>query len=252
MHQRACSRCRRRHTFGVQDEVPSEPSGCTPFRNDTRPSAAERGRGRDRPFRPIIFVPRGGSRERKLNAFSSTARDIHMALLNITPPTTTASFRRRRKFNQAYRKLIPDYLDNEKPFYLPGCAWHRANDMKVPEDIGEPPDYAQALERGENHWAYVSGLAKIRRPPSRLSRMDSRSSLAFMPVAEEKKGGVWGGDRAIVVYVDGSVRYREDPVDPETLRVLRRKGRTQSGHLLAGVGAPIPERSSIPSEDVCL
>jgi hypothetical protein len=37
-------------------------------------------------------------------------------------------------------------------------AWHAANGMKPLEEIGSPPDYPQALERGENHWAYVTGL----------------------------------------------------------------------------------------------
>ena len=86
------------------------------------------------------------------------ARGIYLGLLNYAadhngefPTATTNS-------NEAYRKLIPEYLDNEKPFFVAGCAWHQPISGKVPEDIGEPPDYAKALERGENHWAYVSGL----------------------------------------------------------------------------------------------
>ena len=61
--------------------------------------------------------------------------------------------------NEAYRQLFPEYLDVEKAFYVYGSAWHDAAPNHKPDnDIGMPPDFSKALERGENHWAYVFGL----------------------------------------------------------------------------------------------
>jgi hypothetical protein len=208
------------------DEVPSGPSGLHP-KNAATGCATAAGivivlfvlASISDPFGP--FAKRT-DRNARLSAASSTARGIHMALLNYAadhngefPTATTNS-------NEAYRKLIPGYLDNEKPFFVWGCAWHKPKDMKQPENVGEPPDYGQALERGENHWAYVSGHGK-----------DSSSALpiiadGFSEVVgvytdnPTKKGGVWRGDKAIVVYVDGSVKT--EPLDPKTFRVIRPKG----------------------------
>jgi hypothetical protein len=60
----------------------------------------------------------------------------------------------------AFRELIAGgYLTDESLFFVPGSAWHDEAPLRRPDnDIGTKPDFAQALERGENHWAYVSGL----------------------------------------------------------------------------------------------
>jgi hypothetical protein len=126
--------------------------------------------------------------------------------------------------NEAYRKLIPDYIANEKPFWVPGSAWHNQSPNKRPDDdIGSPPDYAQALERGENHWAYVTGLTRADLP---LIADGFSETIGVYSKDPSKKGGVWKGKKAIVVYVDGSVRW--EPVDSKSLRVIKKKpeGRT--------------------------
>ena len=111
--------------------------------------------------------------------------------------------------NEAFRELFPDYMEGEKSFFVPNSAWHSAarNKRGPDDDIGSRPDYAQCLERGENHWAYVSGL--------------NANSPATLPVIADgfvenqpgtytddptKKGGVWKGTKAIVVFIDGSAR----------------------------------------------
>jgi hypothetical protein len=65
----------------------------------------------------------------------------------------------------AYRKLFPDIFQEEGAFYVPGSAWHdEARGKKPDNDIGQKPDFAECLERGENHWAYVSGLTPMSDP----------------------------------------------------------------------------------------
>ena len=62
--------------------------------------------------------------------------------------------------NAALRELFPDECDSEKIFYLQGdrifCDPKTPPDELFGEANGEPN--GQALEAGENHWAYVSGL----------------------------------------------------------------------------------------------
>ena len=124
--------------------------------------------------------------------------------------------------NEAFRELFPEQLQEEKPFYVPGSAWHAAAPGRKPDnDIGVPPAYEQALQPGENHWAYVSGLG-----------VESGGDLpliadGFVEGAPgtytddpSKKGGVWKGTKAIVVLVSGSARAY--PLSPTTgFRVLR-------------------------------
>ena len=89
------------------------------------------------------------------------------------------------------------------------------------EDIGNPPDYAHALERGENHWAYVSGLRND--SPANLPIIADGFSeqVGVYARSSQEKGGIWKGDKAIVVYLDGSVKM--ELLDPESLRVMRTK-----------------------------
>src|SRR5207247_917338 len=53
--------------------------------------------------------------------------------------------------NDAYRQLIPTYIDAEVVFAVSSSPVGKKVDNVV-----EPK--SRALERGENHWAYVSGL----------------------------------------------------------------------------------------------
>jgi hypothetical protein len=125
----------------------------------------------------------------------------------------------------AFRELIAGgYLTDETLFFVPGSAWHEEAPLRRPDnDIGTKPDFAQALERGENHWAYVSGLTT-----------ESASNLpliadGFVEGAPgrytddpSKKGGLWKGTKAIVVFVSGSVVSM--PLSAEDgFRVLRRR-----------------------------
>ena len=56
--------------------------------------------------------------------------------------------------NAAFRKLVQDQLiEKEDVFGCPGSPY-------VPDNnLGEAPDYAEAVEANENHWMMVNGLS---------------------------------------------------------------------------------------------
>lgn len=139
-------------------------------------------------------------------AQGNASREIHKALWLYANdheghfPTGTATA------NQAYRQLFPEYLTREDPFYVRGSAWHyAAPDRKPDNEIGPPPDFPEVLKRGENHWAYISGLK---------TTSDSEYPLLADGFVEgqpgtythkrSKKGGRWAGKKAIIIYLDGS------------------------------------------------
>ena len=104
--------------------------------------------------------------------------------------------------------LIGGYLEDERPFYVKGSAWHDEAPNKKPDnDIGTKPDWAPALERGENHWAFVSGLTTSSDPGLPLIADGFVEGEPGRYTDDpSKKGGRWKGTRAIVVSVDGSAR----------------------------------------------
>ncbi len=126
--------------------------------------------------------------------------------------------------NEAFKKLIPDYLEDEKPFTVSGSAWHQSAPKGGGDgDIGNKPDYTQALERGENHWAYVAGLNNT--SSSNLPIIAdgfTEGGVGTYTDVQNKRGGVWKGTKAIVVYLDGS-GVPEKP-DRKTFKVMKTKG----------------------------
>ena len=95
--------------------------------------------------------------------------------------------------NQAFRQLFPDYIEDEKLFFVPASAWHNAAPSRRSDDnIGVKPDYAQCLEKGENHWAYVSGLSTSSPPHTPLIADGFIANQPGTYVGDpRKKGGRW-------------------------------------------------------------
>jgi hypothetical protein len=155
----------------------------------------------------FIFLPTMGS-VRKDTAAMIRAMHVHRALVSyaadhegLFPEGITTS-------NRAFRQLFRDHLNDENYFHVPGSAWHDSALGNKPDNIiGFHPPYQQALVKGENHWAYVSGLRDT---------SDSQLPLIADGFVEgapgtytddpAKKGGVWKGKKAIVVLVSGAAR----------------------------------------------
>ena len=107
--------------------------------------------------------------------------------------------------NEAFRQLLPDYIDSERVFAVSRSAWGAHADGR----IDEPED---RLESGENHFAYIAGLDTTSRSDWPLV-VDGTDGSGTYNSLKGTKGGCWEGRKAIVVSVGGSaqsVRLRGD------------------------------------------
>ena len=108
--------------------------------------------------------------------------------------------------NQAFRTLIrEEVFEDERVF---GCQLSKF----VPNGkIGGAPDYLQALEAGENHWAMTKGVTD-QSPGSMPLVFENPLVPSWPPVWNTKlqekpeKGRVWRGGKIIVGFNDTSVQ----------------------------------------------
>jgi prepilin-type N-terminal cleavage/methylation domain-containing protein len=118
--------------------------------------------------------------------------------------------------NDAFRTLLPAYCDNEKIFSAPSSKAGGKTDGKI-----DSP--SQILERGENHWAYISGLTNTSNSTWPLI-VDHTDGSGQYSTDETAIGGTWGGSHALVVHTDisaskirllgtGAKRYLPRPND---------------------------------------
>jgi prepilin-type N-terminal cleavage/methylation domain-containing protein len=98
--------------------------------------------------------------------------------------------------NDAFRGLIPAYLDSESIFVVPGSKAGATADNRI-------SSAAQILERGENHWAYVAGLTSTSNSGWPLVVDHTDGSGTYTP-KENTFGGTWKGTKAVVIHVDSS------------------------------------------------
>ncbi len=96
--------------------------------------------------------------------------------------------------NDAFRSLIPTYLDTESVFAVPGSKAGPIADERI-------SSAAQILERGENHWAYMAGLNSTSKSSAPLVVDHTDGSGSYTP-KENSFGGTWKGTKAIVIHVD--------------------------------------------------
>ncbi|MCB1064526.1 MAG: type II secretion system protein [Verrucomicrobiae bacterium] len=98
--------------------------------------------------------------------------------------------------NDAFRSLLPDYIDTERIFAVPGSSWG-------PRADGRMDDESERLEAGENHWAYIAGLTTSSRSDWPLIVDGTNGSGTYTRRAGDK-GGCWEGRKAVVIRVGGS------------------------------------------------
>jgi hypothetical protein len=150
---------------------------------------------------------------------------------------------------EAFRKLFPDIFQEEVAFYVPGSAWHdEAPDGKPDGNIGAKPDWAACLERGENHWAYVTGFTDSGDPGLPvIADGFAEGRPGYYTDDPRKKGGVWKGTKAVVVY--GSGAAKAERLSPRTgFRVMKtivdEQGRSRSVDLFSREGG-LPEGARV-------
>lgn len=98
--------------------------------------------------------------------------------------------------NEVFRMLVPEYIDSERSFAVPGSAWGGRADGRI-------DDESDRLRGGENHWAYIAGLTSASRSdwPLIVDGTDGEGGYTTEP---GRKGGTWEGRKAIVVRVGGN------------------------------------------------
>ena len=98
--------------------------------------------------------------------------------------------------NDAFRSLFPTYLQNETVFTV-------ANSKAGARADNRCESAANILERGENHWAYISGLNSSSNSmwPLIVDHTDGSGSYTDK---ETELGGTWKGTKTIVVNADNS------------------------------------------------
>jgi prepilin-type N-terminal cleavage/methylation domain-containing protein len=98
--------------------------------------------------------------------------------------------------NDAFRQLIPAYMDSEAVFAVASSpVGKRAdNNTSSPEKI---------LARGENHWAYIAGLTTSSNSAWPLV-VDHTDGSGRYTDKETDPGGTWKGTKAVVLRADNS------------------------------------------------
>lgn len=110
--------------------------------------------------------------------------------------------------NQAFQQLFPTYLTNEEIFAVKGSAYTVGTPDNRIDQTPTGGNYTQTLKQGENSYSYILGLNETSNASLPLVADGFTDPVAAPPVYttnKSVKGGVWGGKRAIVLNVDGSV-----------------------------------------------
>jgi len=130
-----------------------------------------------------------------------------------TQPTTS---------NDAFWWLFPNYLQSETIFAISGSAYTPGTpDNKL--DAAGASTRTDTLKKGENSFAYVSGLTDTTNPTFPLIADGfATGSPGKYTANKAQPGGVWAGKKAIVVFCDASGQIMK--VDSTTLKILRPSG----------------------------
>jgi prepilin-type N-terminal cleavage/methylation domain-containing protein len=133
--------------------------------------------------------------------------------------------------NQAFASLIPDYIGQEKIFYLAGSAWSPT----IPDE--DTSVAGNRIEQSTNNYAYMFGLTDTDNPSYPLV-FDAPNATTVYSVNPGQKGGVWHGKKAVVIHTDVSASLEK--VDPATLTILGPTGLAAPADILAPAGGPPP------------
>ena len=98
--------------------------------------------------------------------------------------------------NDAFRSLIPTYLDTEKVFVVGGSKAGPAADNVI-------QDAAHILQPGENYWAFISGLSPTSNSNWPLIA-DNTDGTGYYVTEENQLGGTWKGTKAVTINTDVS------------------------------------------------
>ena len=130
--------------------------------------------------------------------------------------------------NDAFRWLLPTYLRSEDIFVVPGSAWNPNGADGILDAAYGTPITPGTLAAGENGYGYIAALNDTSDPQFPLIA-DGWASGAVGTYTNVKPspGGVWGGQKAVIIRVDGSGQVaRVDNQSTPTASYPMRPGRT--------------------------
>ena len=104
--------------------------------------------------------------------------------------------------NHAFACLFPTYVTSETIFGIKSSAYQ----TRVPDNVIDNPYTGQpvkTLEPGENAYSYVVGLTDKANPSLPLI-VDGTDGTGHHVSDPKKRGGVWKGQKAILIHLDNS------------------------------------------------
>jgi prepilin-type N-terminal cleavage/methylation domain-containing protein len=134
--------------------------------------------------------------------------------------------------NQAFASLVPDYISQEKVFYLAGSAWSPT----VPDE--NTTAVASRCEASTNNFAYMFGLTDTANPSYPLVVDAPEAAATTYSLNPGTRGGVWKAKRAVVIHADISASLEK--VDSATRTILAPTGGAAPADILVpNVGPPV-------------
>lgn len=99
--------------------------------------------------------------------------------------------------NGAFLNIVPTYVPSQKIFYVGGSVWSTGN---------APMEYSTSgtLMTGQNAYAYVAGLQDSWNTSFPLVADAFSPTIGLYSSIQGQKGGVWKGQKAIIVRIDDS------------------------------------------------
>jgi prepilin-type N-terminal cleavage/methylation domain-containing protein len=140
----------------------------------------------------------GAMMQGKIAAATNSARQVGLGL-RMYAQDNSGSYPNGHELktsNDAFRELVPDYLQAETVFAVNGSPAGRHADNRI-----EPE--SRVLEPGENHWAYVAGLNDGSNAMWPLI-VDHTDGSGNYTRTEGQRGGTWKGTKTIVIRCDSS------------------------------------------------
>lgn len=136
---------------------------------------------------------------------ASQAKNIHLWLTKYSSENG-GDYPEGDTANLAYRELFKANAGaDEKQFYISGCAYHDPATEKGPDgDIGRAPEFNQALETGENAFAYVSGLTASDEGRLPIIANGFAGTPGVWSKNKKDRGGVFQGKYGVVGRISGA------------------------------------------------
>lgn len=133
--------------------------------------------------------------------------------------------------NEAFAKLVPQYIPTEKIFYLAKSKWTPNQPDEVFGTGADGTPASTNLDTGENHFAYVNNLTDTSNPNFPLIADGFAAGTPGTYTNDETaKGGVWKGKKAIVVRADLSAAVEKCN---SSFKVMGKTGSTQDADIFA-------------------